>query len=112
MAEPFCTIEWHGDGRQQIRLFDGAELGGKTARAVCQAIADEAGAVTTVLALQKVVTAVAERHGLRAEWLQGGTRIQSTWSQPSPCRGCRHEPTCRAATSDLGRSHLMARINA
>jgi hypothetical protein len=52
MVEPFCRIEWHGEGRQQIRVFDGAELSADTARDVCVALAEACHDVRTIVVLQ------------------------------------------------------------
>lgn len=72
MAEPFCTIEWHGEGRQQIRLFDGANLTTDAGEAVCREVAEVALGVDSVAGLKVAVSRVADRRGLRAEWLIGG----------------------------------------
>ena len=72
MVEPFCRIEWHGEGRQQLRVFDGAELSADTARDVCVALAEACQDVRTIIALQATVETVAARFGLRSQWLEGG----------------------------------------
>lgn len=72
MVEPFCRIEWHGEGRQQIRVFDGAELSGDRARDVCVALAEACQDVRTIVDLQTTVETVASRFGLRSQWLEGG----------------------------------------
>ena len=72
MAEPFCTIEWHGEGRQQIRLFDGADLTADTEESICREVAQAAFNANSIAALKGAVSGVAERRGLRGEWLKGG----------------------------------------
>jgi len=72
MVEPFCRIEWHGQGRQQIRIFDGAELSPDSARDVCIALAEACQDVRTISDLQATVERVASRFGLRSQWLEGG----------------------------------------
>ena len=72
MVDPFCKIEWHGEGRQQIRVFDGAELSTDRAQDVCVALAEGCHDVSTIAQLRTTVQTIASRFGLRSEWLKGG----------------------------------------
>ena len=72
MVEPFCRIEWHGEGRQQIRVFDGAELSADKAQGVCVSLAEACQGVRSIVDLQTTVDTVASRFGLRSQWLEGG----------------------------------------
>ena len=71
-VEPFCRIEWHGDGRQQIRLFDGAGLSEGEAHSLCREIAMGSADTLSVGELKHLVSDAATRHELRAQWLEGG----------------------------------------
>ena len=71
-VEPFCRIEWHGDGRQQIRLSDGAGLSEDEAHSICREIALESADTLSVDELKHLVSDAATRHDLRSQWLEGG----------------------------------------
>lgn len=72
MVEPFCSIGWHGEGRQLIRVFDGAEMSADRAREVCVALAEACQDVRTVVDLQTTIQATVSAFGLRSQWLEGG----------------------------------------
>lgn len=71
--EPFCTIEWRGEGRQQARFFDGADLTREQQEDICwRQLGGAIHEAETVAALKEVVGRIAADNGLRAEWLEGG----------------------------------------
>lgn len=73
MAEPFCKIEWRGEGRQQARFFDGANLTREQQEDLCwRQLPDGLDEAKTVAALKEVVGRIAAANSLRAEWLEGG----------------------------------------
>ena len=72
MVELFCRIEWHGEGRQQIRVFDGAELSADLARHICIALAEPCQDFRTVVGLQKTVETIVSAFGLLSQRLKGG----------------------------------------
>lgn len=72
-AQPFCTIEWHGDRYERVVLYDGASLSQDQREELCwEQLGRAVAEAKTLTEVQGTVSRIATQNGLRAQWLEGG----------------------------------------